>query len=363
MKSNLVESWDEFYRLEGEWNTLLSSSASDSIFLTWEWVAAWVEIHKSKHKPFIVVTRDDNGSLIGLAPFYLSKMTVFKYINLQCLRILGDADTGAEYPDFIVQKTVADVALYELIDILFLHHRQWDLVWMPNMSGWAGNARQIRAVCLQKKIGHQQRENTFSSFSLIGDLQTFLSAFSRKHREQIRRQSKKILSGSVVERGQTCEEVAEYLDSLFSLHNKRRRQLHEQGIFEKRPDMKAFYQRFVPVAMNKGWLSIFRLNEQGQTRAVQLGYVYNNIFHQMQEGFDPDFAAGAGNTLRLEVINNCFKDKINEYDFLGGFTEHKRRWQARERAGYDILIAGHNWIAKLIIKLGIWPTGRFMKVK
>jgi hypothetical protein len=81
----------------------------------------------------------------------------------------------------------------------------------------------------------------------------------------------------------------------------------------------------------------------------------------MQEGFDPDFTAGAGNVVRLEIIRECIASGIRQYDFLGGYTEHKRRWMAQVRHGYDLFI-GRSCLANSVIFLvKVWPTGRYLR--
>ena len=56
----------------------------------------------------------------------------------------------------------------------------------------------------------------------------------------------------------------------------------------------------------------------------------------------------------------CIRDGIRTYDFLGGMTEHKRRWSAKERVGYDVMIGAPSVKTALLFWKSIWPTGRFM---
>ena len=40
MKYEWIDNWSDFRKLAPEWNQLLSHSACDTIFLTWEWVSS-----------------------------------------------------------------------------------------------------------------------------------------------------------------------------------------------------------------------------------------------------------------------------------------------------------------------------------
>lgn len=113
--------------------------------------------------------------------------------------------------------------------------------------------------------------------------------------------------------------------------------------------------------MKHGWLSIVVLEAAGRAVALQYGYRYKGIYLQLQEGFDPSHISGLGTALRKSAIDLFIRGSIREYDFLGGYTEHKRRWQAIERAGCDFLIANHRPLSRLLFNSGIWPTGRYLK--
>jgi len=115
------------------------------------------------------------------------------------------------------------------------------------------------------------------------------------------------------------------------------------------------------VAREKGWLRIYGLSAGGALKAVQLGYAYNGVFYQIQEGFDPEFTPGAGNVLRAAIIEDCISGKLKGYDFLGEMTEHKKRWSAAPRSGCHLFIGNRKIKNAVLFHGGIWPTGRYLK--
>jgi CelD/BcsL family acetyltransferase involved in cellulose biosynthesis len=136
--------------------------------------------------------------------------------------------------------------------------------------------------------------------------------------------------------------------------------LNDPGTFIRRPSQETFYRNFAPKALKNGWLRINAIQSQGEIQAIQLGYVCSQTYLQMQEGFNPDFVKGVGNALRHHTIRQCINEDLHEYDFLGGFTEHKRRWGATKRKGHDVLIGNQSLKSRLLIKMNIWPTGRYL---
>src|SRR6185503_7976477 len=53
--------------LEAEWNELLARSASDTVFLTWEWLWSWWEIYGGEVEPCVATVRE-HGRLVAAAP-------------------------------------------------------------------------------------------------------------------------------------------------------------------------------------------------------------------------------------------------------------------------------------------------------
>lgn len=360
MRSYAVKNWSDFEKLEVEWNELLVNSDSDSIFLTWEWISSWVEIHRAA-KPYIIVIRDSADKLVGLAPLYHCRMRAFKLAPLKCLCILGDIESGSDYLDFIISKKESGKIASTIMRHLKQNRNDWDLIWMPKMSGWNNSVQMIADACIDNNINYVKRQTEFSSIPLDCSFDDYLLKFSRKHREQIRRQKRKVFKNDVtIYHCESADEVSSYQDDLFRLNHKRWMLLGDPGTFVRKPNEKKFYQSFVLKAFKKGWLQYYRLSDSGEVKAIQLGYLYNNIFHQMQEGFDPDYINGVGNVLRLNVMQKCFNNNTSEYDFLGGHSEHKRRWGAIIRKGYDLLIANNKLLPELLVKHRVWPSGRYI---
>lgn len=61
------------------------------------------------------------------------------------------------------------------------------------------------------------------------------------------------------------------------------------------------------------------------------------------------------------MIAACIEEGLTEYDFLGGFDEHKRHWRARQRWGEDVLVGSDAGKNRLLFLRQLWPTGRFVQ--
>ena len=361
LRVELLEDWGAVAALEHEWNALLHESSADSIFLTWQWVKCWAEVVGASVRPLVVCVRDASGALVGLAPFYETTIRLGFTVPYRVLRVMGDVPTGADYPDWIIRRDGDTATGAAIVDGLS-SRSNWDCIWMMNMAGWTGSVERIVAACRNRGLRCEARPRDFSWFELPSDMTSYMRALSRNKRQQLRAETKRILGRPTVEicRCENQDQLAEFLEALFGLHNLRWQDKGEAGAFRAQPQEAEFYGRFTRVALQEGWLRFFGLRDEGTLKAVQIGYVYRNVFHQLQEGFDPDYLHGAGNVLRARVIEACIEEGVEAYDFLGEMSEHKRRWLGQARAGCDLLI-GRPTLKSLPLFHGVWPSCRLMR--
>ena len=359
----LLETREELDRLAPEWNRLVYSSEANSIFVTWEWVSAWMDaVYPKVHPMTVAVYLHDQ--LVGLAPFYLSSFRLFNIYRYSCLRFLGDCHSGAEYPDIIVQKGVEKPVLQAIASCLDANKDKWDCAYFPSIAGWTGAVERLNSVFSSLSFFLRQRPAIFSIFALPGSHEEFqlrhLSSIIRKSLRNYER-SVKGHHADQIDYCNESESLKEFLEDLFVLHRKRWESVGQLGSFIRRPRMQIFYKTFAPIALRNNWLQLSRLKLAGKPIAVQFGYLYNNSYLQLQEGFDPDGPTGSGNALRYRVIQRCIEQNIQEYDFLGDFTPHKKNWGAKERNGIHLFM-GNKKLKNCLLKfVQIWPSGRYIK--
>ena len=270
-----------------------------------------------------------SGALVGLAPFYETTIRRWFTVPYRVLRVMGDVPTGADYPDWIIRRDGDTATVAAIVDGL-CSRPNWDCIWMMNMAGWTGSVERIVAACRNRGLRCETRPRDFSWFELPSDMASYTRALSRNKRQQLRAETKRILGRPTVEicRCENQDQLAEFLEALFGLHNLRWQDKGEAGAFRAQPQEAEFYGRFTRVALQEGWLRFFGLRDEGTLKAVQIGYVYRNVFHQLQEGFDRTICT-APNVLRARVIEACIEEGVEAYDFLGEMSEHKRRWLGR----------------------------------
>lgn len=363
MNVSIIRNNGELASLEQEWNQLLGSSAADTIFLTWEWVSSWLEVQPENLELFVIVVRDRKNGLLAVAPFYKTRYRLLECINVSVLRILGDVSSGAEYGNVLIREGHERVAADRIGECLDEARSEWDIVWIPNIAKWRSSYKVLRSVFENRQLSNRERTRQFSSAALPPRSEDFFSAMSANRRQQLRRTCRKVSRNPNIKVVQVSDpdRLQHYLDVLFELHARRWGTRGDAGSFARDARLKAFYYSFAPKALLRGWLRMIALTDGDRVIAIQYGFRYGDTYMQLQEGFDPNGINGSGTALRKAGIDIFIDESITEYDFLGGFTEHKRRWLALERQGCDTLAANHRLLSRLIFSSGIWPTGRFLK--
>jgi CelD/BcsL family acetyltransferase involved in cellulose biosynthesis len=365
MKTEIIKNWVGVDALASEWNDLLADSNANTIFLTWEWISAWRWTIQDSVRPFVIVVRNGENRLVGLGAFYFCKLSLACLLPYRCLRTMGDYPTGAEYPDWIVRRSCEEQAAEAIATELAANAADWDLMWLPLMSGWTGASERIRNACDSSGLRWQARPTDFSAIPLPRSYADYELLLSKKARDELRRSCRTVYERSQAQ-FELCDKpecLPEHLDAMFDLNAKRWASAGMLGTFVRKPLEARFYREFCPVALERGWLLLSALRIDGSIKAVDVGYVYNGKFLSLQGGFDPEGPKNMGHAQRKRVLEILIAKGVGEFDYLGTVTDYKLRSGARERLGYQVFIGSPSWRTFPVFKAGMWPTGRYLQFR
>ena len=362
---HIMTSWSEIEKLQADWNTLLARSDANSLFLTWQWIESWKNTCSAQTKPLFVILKQAK-KIVAIAPFYIQPYRLFNCLTYKVLRFAGDQGIGSEYSNFIVEQENSLALKEQLWSVLEATNKteKWDLIWYSNIASWSrGGETLLAALNNTAQLHLKSRVVEFANTDLSTISEKVLPSLSKSLRTNIK-QTQGYLSRQGDWNVSFCNDpslLEKELQQLFDLHNLRWQKAGLKGSFARRPEMVDFYQHFATKALQQGWLRLAKLECDGITQAIQIGYVYQGQFLAIQEGFNAEFQNGVGQVLRYHVFQQCLKEALTDYDFLGQYTDHKRRWLAQKREGHNLLI-WPNKIKNIFFKLmTIWPTGKYFK--
>lgn len=339
MKVILHESWEDVRQLSGSWNRLLAESASNTIFLTWEWTEAWWKNYGAGQQLF-VLSAWAGDSLEGLAPFYVDSLSRWG-AKWACLKLIGDGSRDSDYLDWIVRRDHENDVTAAFVQFLASRRNRWD--WLEFHGTPASSPSLVALMNLAREESWRFSSESIpcATLPLPREWNHYLRSLKPRYRTKVRSTLNYFEEKIGATPDQCSDEVAveQWLPILFDLHTRRWRSKNEPGVFHDVAKQN-FYRDVSRAALRQGWLAFHRLDWGERPLAMQYGFVYDNRFFLLQEGYDPEFAAlRPGMALRGWLMRYWIEAKLAEYDFLAGAAPHKLEWGAQVKRSVRLKLA------------------------
>jgi CelD/BcsL family acetyltransferase involved in cellulose biosynthesis len=316
----------DFDGLRRDWNAVLAASASDGIFLTWEWLRTWWT-HLAGGRRLAITTVLRAGEPIAVAPFVVRPRYVARFQPLDVLEFQGTGLVGSDYLDIFARRghepqavgALADrlcdgAASIELAQVRGAESLSAALAVELRKRGWSVVSTP-RAVCPYIDL----RGHSWDSY---------LASVGAAHRANFRRRLRRLERRYDLRFEQPQDEAGrkEAFEALVRLHLARRRSLGGSEAFYL-PGLVRFHEEFSARALRRGWLRLLLLRLNGVPAAAFYGFRYGGTFYFYQSGFDPAFAGlGVGLVLMGLAIRTAIDEGASEFDFLHGDEPYKFLW-------------------------------------
>ena len=357
MKVVEIRSETELQQLKSSWETLLRSSASGTIFLTWEWATAWWRAYGKSRELRILAAFDDDQVLRGIAP--LCRQTLRTYgQTIPALSLVGDGSNDSDYLDFIIASGYEE-------RVMQAFEEQWREEWNRGAVLLINEVpeKSLNLPLFQRAGAEQGCIFTEShvdcgTVRLPNTWDEYLKMLKPRFRTKVRSVLRDLEDRPELRFGfcKTREDVERLLPILFDLHTRRWVRDGKPGVFgwDRKRD---FYEALSAVLLERGWLRFSWLEWKGRVLACQYGFVYDGVYSQLQEGYEPaseHWNVGVG--LRAWSIREFLKEGLREYDFLGGIGRHKTDWGAEIKRSYKIVLARDTYKNRLFCYGPEWET-------
>ena len=354
----------ELQALKPAWDALLCESASDTIFLTWEWVTSWWAAYGKPGELRILAAFDDQDVLRGIAP--LRSSTIRRYgQTVSALTFIGDGSNDSDYLDLIA-ATGYEQGVMTSFEAHWSKEIERGAVLLLNEI-----PETSPSLALLRNLGNPARIWTEESVPcgtvpLPGTWNDYLGQVRPRFRTKIRSVLRDLEGRSEVQFGycETPEQVRAMLPVLFDLHKKRWNEVGKPGVFgwaEKRD----FYHALSELLLERGWLRFAWLKWNDTVLACQYGFAYQGKYFLLQEGFEPASEhLNLGIGLRAWSIRGFIEEGLSEYDFLGGrVLRHRSDWGATTKDSKKIQLAKATWKNQLFCRGPEWENEARESVK
>lgn len=345
----------ELQGLRPAWEALLRDFAPATIFLTWEWVAAWWSAYGRPGELRILVAFDDDGVIRGIAP--LRAQEVRRYGGaVQTLSFIGDGSNDSDYLDFIVAVGFEQRVFGAFRAWLAAELKRGAVLRLNEIPGDSLSLPLLEGVAEPQQVIRIESETVCGTVRLPESWENYLAMLRPRFRTKVRSVLRNLETRPEVQFGfcETVEQARETLPVLFELHASRWAREGMPGVFgweEKR----RFYSAVSSLMLERGWLRFSWLKWNGRILACQYGFVYRGAYFQLQEGYEPASEHwNVGIALRAWSIRQFLQEGLREYDFLGGIGRHKTDWGAETKYSKRLVLARKSYRNALFCRGPEW---------
>jgi len=323
---------DGFERLGDEWRELQGRSASNGLFLTWEWLFTWWK-HLSAGRRLMILVVRRGGKPTAIAPFTVRPVSASRLLPFRAVELLGSGCAGSDYLDLILENGSETEAIREIAGHLQGLRLPLELPQVLLDSSSAG----LLAASLTP-MGWRATAtptNVCPFIPLAGlDWQAYVSTLGSSHRANLHRRIRGLQRIGQVrfDAVRTDAERRDALDRLIALHNARWRERGGSDAFHPR-EMILFHQEFSGLALRNGWLRLSVLRVGPDPVAYFYGFRHGSIHYFYQSAFDP---AWNDRSVGLVAMGSAIRSALDEgalkFDLLHGGERYKYLWARQELA-------------------------------
>jgi CelD/BcsL family acetyltransferase involved in cellulose biosynthesis len=324
LRVEVHEDSDAFPELRREWNGLLQRSATNTIFLTWEWQQTWWNWYGEESRLRILAIWD-GLELVGLAPLHTRPSSEGR----RALQLVGGTELS-DYLDVIMVADEREPAVYRALwDFLSSEYgRAWDVLDLHNIPALSPTLRILPA--LGGASGDVEVTSAVEEVCPIINLPSnwdgYLALLSKKQRHEVRRKVSKASREAAVRWYYVDDSVSldgEVQDFVL-LH--RKSGAHKKAFMDE--SMQGFFREIAGLAFDRGWLRLASLIINEVKAASMFCFEFDNALLVYNSGYDPDLypSLSTGIVLLAHCIRDAIERGLKVFDFLRGEEEYKYRF-------------------------------------
>ena len=348
-------SLEEVAALEPEWNGLLAGSDTDTIFLTFEWITAYLRWIAGDAAPTVLVAREA-GEIVGIAPLMIATRTDS---GAPVRRVEFIGVPNSDYSDFIITGGRLPV-LRAFFKHLLGMRRQWDEVWLTEIPDSSGTIEAATSIFSRPWIPGMVRAGVeCPTLVIAGHEDEILDSLARKKYIGKRDLQKSIAyigtQGDLRFRhADTLDDALAVLPHLFRLHRQRWAGTPTPSKFEN-PNYERFYTELLTRLWPKGHVAITAMELDGLPIAVSFAFPYGTSWTNHNWAYDFEFSKFSPGSLLIQfMIADAVAQGYREFDFTRGAEAYKERFRNQVKRNTNLMLYGdtsvylHDWTGSMV---------------
>jgi CelD/BcsL family acetyltransferase involved in cellulose biosynthesis len=344
-----LETQSQLDSLEKEWSDLIAGIRSAPVYLSWEWIRTWWFYFNHNRELWLLVARDKQGHLLGLAPF----MKELRRAGWQKLRIIAFIGTGRDlevHNSILTHSSNQEELSQVFLDYLYNHASEWDAISFASVAQECGLDHVLTAGGWCVRTGTQKIS---VYIPLPGSWELYLATLSKKLRRNLRYFRSRLEEDHPGGVDFTCVTSTQELPgALKKLEELSKERWHPKGRISNfdDPNYALFHQAIASLALERGWLRLYQLTVQGHVIAICYNFRFQDRVYACAIGFDLDWSGYSPGRLAIaNSIQAAIQEGACEYDWGAGDHSYKFAWTDKVRVEKELLFS-HNWRGRIWIE-------------
>lgn len=359
-----VTRWEELAGLAPYWNAL----ARGVPFRSWPWLGGWWRHYghagdSDNRRLFALAVYDDGNELVGLAPWYVDSIPK----QGEVIRFLGSGDVCSDYLSILSLPGREDQVAGALADWLCGDAPRtgwcsWSLLTLGGVDAGDGVTRRfVERMAARGSLIYSQPGPNCWRIDLPATWDEYVAMLSKSHRKQVRRLQRRLFDTgrARLHIAQQPADLTRGLTALSELHERRRGQLGETGLFTD-PSFAGFHREIAGPLLADRVLQLVWIELDGRAVAAEYQLVGSNVVYAYQSGIDPAaLDCEPGRLAMMATLRRAIDEGYRSFDLLRGDEPYKAHWRARPRASIEVSILpgrGADWL-----RHGAWVAGRHVQ--
>lgn len=326
-----ITEFDDFLKIKGIWDRLLTESGINNPFLTHDWFKIAFEYFENRNNLYILLVHEED-KVIAIVPFLISND---RYYSLLVRKIRFLENVHTPFQDFILAKKKKE-SLEAIFDFLQDNFNQWDLIELKEMRS---NSKTIPLLARISDIKKIFRYDFLISRSWLIPTNISWEEGLTKLRPKVRREFKRKirriegLGELSLQMLTEPEEIERHLDIFFKFY--------EQSWKGKEQNAEFYYEIARKFSPRKEFV-LFCLCINASPIAYTFVLKTKNTLFCLKTTFDPSYQAfSSGGIMFYKIFEYCFNhEDIDEFDLGRGDEHYKQDFECHPKSQIN-LILGH----------------------
>ena len=331
LKLTTISNYKEFKNYQKAWKGLSLRSNSDNIFLTYEWIDAFIRHFCSKKDRLLILNVFQDDILIGIAPLMIKRC---KYSGLPVKSVCFIGTAISDRMDFIIDGNREEV-INLMLDYIVKIKEEWDIIDLREIAEYTGAAAIIRKWLMRTKMNNifgPRKKSFFINFN--GNRDFLFQVFSKKFNNILKKKNSRVKNMNLEFKRYLEDDIGRvgtFSDVSF-IEKHSWKGIGEKGIFLKKHESD-FHREIFRTFSKKQWVDLYMLSIDKKPAAFVYNYLYGEKSYNYNLAYDKKYSKiSPGRILVLWALKDSIVRDISVFDFIRG----EGNWKSELTQSFNI---------------------------